>query len=211
MAQLLPAPPTAVTATPGAEAGRVEVSWTPSATAEIGSYRLYLEDGTYLTAVAGDRASVPVIGLNPGDQVVIQVRAMGRFGPSDPAPSNAVIVPGGLVPAAIDILPGSDTNPIRLGRRGGVLPVALLGSAGFDVGGVDLGSLMFGPGLAVPAHDLSMGGHVEDVDGDGYPDLMLHFNISSVAVESGDTEACLMGALLDGSVFEGCDTITVRE
>ncbi len=210
MAQLAPAPAASVTAAPGAEAGRIEVAWTPSPD-EIGSYRLYLPDGTFLTAVAGDRTSVSVIGLIPGDELVVQVVAVGRFGPSQPAASNSVVVPGGgVLTAGVDILPGSDTNPIRL-RRKGVLPVALLGSASFDVAGVDVGTLTFGPGLAVPAHDLSKGGHIEDVDGDGHLDLMLHFNVSSIGLQSGDTEICLSGALAGGAVFQGCDSITILD
>ncbi|MEN8239637.1 MAG: PKD domain-containing protein, partial [Actinomycetota bacterium] len=209
MTQLLPAAPSNVQADAGFETGRVEVSWSPSPSEEIGTYRLYGTDGSFLTAVSGDRTSVSVIGLPAGASVVIGVAAIGRYGPSETALSNPVVVPGdSVIPARVDILPDSDTNPIRANRKG-VLPVALLGSPDFDVTQVDLGSLMFGPAAAVPAHDLSNGGHIEDVDGDGFDDLVLHFNFVSSGIQLGDVEACLKGALIDGRQFAGCDTITV--
>lgn len=102
----------------------------------------------------------------------------------------------------IDIKPGSPVDPI--GGVGGV-PVAILGSDTLDVTDADLTTLKFGPAGAAPAH--AEGGHVQDVDGDGHPDLLSHYPTHDTGIVSGDSEACVTGELLDGTLIEGCDSI----
>lgn len=106
--------------------------------------------------------------------------------------------------AAIDIKPDSTDNEVNPGSRG-VVPVALLGSELVDVRRVDPESLAFGPGKAHLAH--RHGPHVEDVNGDGYPDLVAHFRIADTGIAAGATEACLDGEL-GGAGFEACDSLT---
>jgi hypothetical protein len=110
----------------------------------------------------------------------------------------------------LDIKPGSDPNPINPSENG-VTPVAILGSASFDVVGVDAMTLAFGRDGAAPAHDLSdpaeFADHLEDVDADGFLDLVSHFRIEETGIEFGDMVACLSGETLDATPFEGCDVI----
>ncbi|MCK4412025.1 MAG: hypothetical protein KAY32_00640 [Candidatus Eisenbacteria sp.] len=109
-----------------------------------------------------------------------------------------------VITESLDIKPGSDTNPINP-KSHGVIPVAIYGTAEFDVTQIDDQTLRFGPGEAPITHRHA---HIEDVDGDGIMDLVAHFRTQETGILAGDTEACLTGALLDGMPIEGCDTIT---
>jgi hypothetical protein len=104
----------------------------------------------------------------------------------------------------IVIKPGSDPNSINPSLDGD-LPVAILGSNIFDVEDVDVHTLAFGPGDAWFDH--SHGPHFEDVNGDGFTDLMAHYRIEEAEIAFGDTEACVTGELLDGTPLQGCDAV----
>lgn len=105
----------------------------------------------------------------------------------------------------IDIKPGSDPNAVNRNAKG-VIPVAILGSESFDVGAIDVTSLQFGPGHAPPVHDLLDGAvytqHLQDVNADGWMDLVVHFSIQAAALAVGDTQATLY---FDADVECGCD------
>jgi hypothetical protein len=104
----------------------------------------------------------------------------------------------------VDVKPDSDTNPIQPFSQG-VVPVAILGADDFDVTTIDRATLALAPGPVAPAH--SQGGHEEDVNGDGFPDLVSHYRIPEIAFRDDTTELCVSGFTADGSEIEGCDTI----
>jgi hypothetical protein len=108
------------------------------------------------------------------------------------------------IEASVDVKPGSDPNPINFSIEG-VIPVAILGSDEMDVAAVDEATLAFGPSGAPPAH--CHGPHLEDVDGDGYLDLLSHFRTDETGIAFGERMACLSGETLDGVRLRGCDGV----
>jgi hypothetical protein len=139
--------------------------------------------------------------------------------------------------AAMDIRPGSCPNPFNMNRldfasddnpkKGGVLPVAVLGSAGFDVRDIDIVSVRL-EGVS----PLDKKPHYEDISRpvgdaspcactskgpDGYRDLTLKFSTQEIgrALEAGapprrgETRSLVLtGALRDGTAFTAADCIT---
>jgi hypothetical protein len=109
------------------------------------------------------------------------------------------------IPVVIDIKPGSFPNSINLKSKG-VIPVAILTTADFDATTVDASTVTFGPGGATMVHRSA---HLEDADGDGDIDMVLHFKTQDTGIEAGDTEATLTGQTLDGNNIEGTDTVRI--
>jgi hypothetical protein len=51
--------------------------------------------------------------------------------------------------------------------------------------------------------------HLQEVNGDGFIDLVVHFDQKSTGLTSADTQACLSGETLDAIPIQGCDSIRV--
>jgi CSLREA domain-containing protein len=117
-----------------------------------------------------------------------------------------------LLSVMIDITPGETPNRINL-KKNGVLPVAVLGSALLDVSTVAPSSIRFGPADARPFHDLTepsrLADHLEDVNGDGYIDLVLHFQTSATGLTSSSVLACLV-AETASIQLRGCDAVVMK-
>jgi hypothetical protein len=103
---------------------------------------------------------------------------------------------------AIDIKPGSLSNSINP-RNKGAIPVAVLGSGEFDATQVDSSTARFGPGHASPVRD----GRVEDVNGDGYADMLFHFSTQTTGITCGSDSASLSGKTFSDQTFEASDSI----
>lgn len=123
-----------------------------------------------------------------------------------------------LFSVGIDVRPGSTPNPVNL-RGNGVIPVAILSTAGFDATAIDPATLLVGDAAdpSTPVATRPNGTyqvHVEDVNQDGLDDLFIHVRVSEL-VANGDltdatTSLAVRGVLGDGCTnFLGEDAVTV--
>jgi hypothetical protein len=125
----------------------------------------------------------------------------------------------GYVPVGIMIKPTDSPNPVNLRSRG-QLPVAVLGSAVFDPTQIDVATIMLGDeaGTDTPVAKRPNGtwfASVEDVNGDGFPDLMLLFEVPAL-VANGDLVPTSTSLVLRAFLGNGCtnvrgeDSVVVR-
>ena len=129
-------------------------------------------------------------------------------------PSNEIVVVGRLSAdkqpqsVSIDINPGSDPNCFNINGHG-VIPVAVLGDEDFDVNQIDVTTLSLA-GLKVRVRS-NKGPlcSIEYSNDDAYPDLVCHFEDDPSSWNTANDIATLTGSLLDGTPFEGTDSICV--
>jgi hypothetical protein len=113
------------------------------------------------------------------------------------------------VSVLIDIKPGSFPNAFNI-NGSGVIPVAILGDAGFDVHQIDVSTLDFA-GLAVKVKNNGTSQcSIKDINGDGFDDLVCQFVDDPDAWAPGEGTATLYGEMLDGTPFVGADSIEVK-
>ena len=111
-----------------------------------------------------------------------------------------------LVTVNVDIKPESSTNPMSL-KGEGVISVAILGSADLDVSDIDAASVKLAGAPALRSKD-------QDVNSDGYTDLVLKFNRSDIVAGLAGTQhgdvvtLTLFGATTSGGIV-GSDTVVI--
>jgi hypothetical protein len=114
---------------------------------------------------------------------------------------------GGTCQVTIDIKPGSEPNSINLDSNG-VVPVAILGSASFDAGTVNPFTVELA-GAAVRLKGKSgNAGSLEDVNSDGYLDLVVQVQTSGLTV-TGDGDIFLTAYTYDDLAISGSDSIRI--
>src|SRR5207245_10842036 len=147
---------------------------------------------TSLGSFWGVKADEPVTRIKitvPGNNVVgVDNLAFGTGAPP-------------TIHVALDVRPGSDPSPINP-RSQGVTPVAVLSSADFDASQMDEASMAFGPGGAPAVHE-----NYQDVNGDGRPDMVVHFSTPAAGIACGDTQLTMTGRTVTGRKIEGTGAI----
>jgi hypothetical protein len=101
----------------------------------------------------------------------------------------------------IDVRPGCGNNWVAVGGSGS-LPVAILGSSIFAVSSVAPASPLL-EGVAATSASTT------DVNGDGYPDILLQFPMASLPLTANTTSLTLTGWQKNSRAFSGTDTVTV--
>ncbi len=120
-----------------------------------------------------------------------------------------------VIEVEIDIKPGSDPNSINLGEHG-LLPVAILGSANFDVTEIDPETIAIG-GISLASRGKKgkkLAYSYEDVDPwDENIDMMVFFDVQDLVeigvLAAGTTELLLTANLKDGTPLEGTDFVNI--
>ena len=124
--------------------------------------------------------------------------------------SGSTLGPVNFITVGISIKPLAGAPvPMNPGDRGAV-PVAILGSATFDASTVDVGSLRLGPGDATVFSPGNSGGAKStllDVNGDEFPDLLVHFPNQQIQVQCGSTSLLLTGKTTNGTPIRGTESI----
>jgi aqualysin 1 len=122
-----------------------------------------------------------------------------------------------LASAIVDILPGSDDNPLAL-RAGGTLPVAVLSTMEFDATRIQPATVTLGSegGFDTQVTRRRNGTwmvSIEDVNGDGLVDMVLHFSVADLQwtgnLGSETVRLVLNGRFNDGWFFRGMDDVRV--
>lgn len=123
--------------------------------------------------------------------------------------TDSVTVTVGPPTLTIDIKPGDEDNCINNNGHG-VIPVAILGSADFDVTQVDPSTCsLAGQAVRVVGKSDKLLAHIEDVNGDGFDDLVLQIEDVDGTFQAEVGEATLSCYLYDGTSIEGTDSICI--
>lgn len=103
----------------------------------------------------------------------------------------------------LDIKPGSDPNSININSKGNV-PAAILsgGPDNVQASQVDASSVKL-------AGASPLRSSLEDVNADGQPDLVMHFDTQALQLTASDTSAALIGKLQDGTDIQGSDSVRI--
>jgi len=108
----------------------------------------------------------------------------------------------------IDVKPGSDPSSVickanKKGDINGIVPVAIFGADNFNVSTIDLESLQLNDVDVTEEHDEI---HIENLNGDEFPDAVLHLDKAGVCEATADEEAYPLkesaDAILTGSTTE---------
>ncbi|MDR7400627.1 MAG: YncE family protein [Armatimonadota bacterium] len=151
-----------------------------------------------------------------GDSVTVISSATGAFLreitlPRDtfPVAFGNFISPGlRTLTVQVDVKPGGNPNVINLKSRG-TTPVAILGSTGYDVTQVNIGTVRLAGAPVARKPNGAYMDSFDDVNGDGLIDLVLHFETAQMKLSPGDTQVTLEGEMTDGTPFSGTDSVKV--
>jgi hypothetical protein len=112
------------------------------------------------------------------------------------------------VPVLIDIKPGSFPNSVNLGANGTV-PVAILSSSSFDAATVDPSTVTLSRAAVKLRGRGTPMASVDDVNGDGLRDLIVHVSTEALQLAETNVEAALTGWTFGGTPIHGTDSVRI--
>ncbi len=130
--------------------------------------------------------------------VLAAIMIVGTFAPVSAGGASGMI--------GIDIKPGGFPNSINPSSNG-VIPVAILGSIFEDITVIDPTTLKFRATGFILTDPNVIGFGFEDVNDDGFIDLVAHFPTQTTGINCDTTEGHLDGNTFAGSTILGFDSI----
>ncbi len=117
-----------------------------------------------------------------------------------------------VITVAIDIKPGSASNPLNPRSRG-TTPVAILSTESFDASTVDLSTVSLAGAGVVMKKNGAYQAALEDVNGDGRPDLVIHVDTQTSGLEALNGyetgTLTLEGRTYSGASIQGSDSVSI--
>ncbi|KKS82680.1 MAG: Cell surface protein [Candidatus Wolfebacteria bacterium GW2011_GWC1_43_10] len=178
-------------------------------------YSPVMKNGNYIIGVSPSAGSLPTdtydLEFRAGGQTIILADDV----PISEIPSEkygVAVEEGGIInpfiPVSVDIKPGSFPNSINLGS-GGAVPVAVFGTATFDVSQIDPATIT----LANASIKLKGSSQpiisYQDVNEDSINDIAIHVVTEALELTETDVQAELNGFLLDGRNIKGFDSVRI--
>ncbi len=177
------------------------------------TYKVVVHDDNTAVFIDGEQVATALLTSLP--QSLPQEARLGDVSTSGgnvTAEIDFIRIASSMITVAIDIKPGSDPNCFNNDGHG-VIPVAILGSADFDVTQVDPESVQLqGLSVAMRGKSNKLLAHIEDVNGDGFDDLVVQIEDVDGIFTSGTGTATLTGTLLPefgGASIQGTDNICI--
>lgn len=115
---------------------------------------------------------------------------------------------GKTIPIKLDIKPDGVPNSINLGSNGNV-PVAILSTVTFDAATVNPTSVHLAGAPVKAKNNGKLMASLEDVNGDGRLDLVLHFATAAMLLNENSTEAKLTALTHNGRCISGTDSVNI--
>jgi len=128
-----------------------------------------------------DDGNLLVTNLNKTEPLIIKVNGQEVTIP----PNNTITVTKPVFDVDIDIKPGSVPSSVSCKTTKGGVPVAIFGSDTFDVSTIDLTTLQLN---GVPVTEVHNKIHIEDKNGDEFPDAVLHLDKAGVCEATSDAD-----------------------
>ena len=106
------------------------------------------------------------------------------------------------------IKPGGYPNSINLGSNG-VVPVAIFGSATFDVRQIDPATIKLASASVKLKGNGQLAVSYSDVNRDGFTDIIVNASTEALQLTATDVKAGLEGKLFGGTIIKGSDSIRI--